>query len=67
MLSDIIFGQVEQLLSQAGTGYLVLNKVSIADLTVFHELVNATTIAAVKPDADKYPNLVNWYHNMEGL
>ena len=67
MLSDIIFGQVEQLLTQAGTGYLVLNKVSIADLTVFHELVNATTIGGVKPDADQYPNLVNWYHNMEGL
>ena len=45
----------------------MLNRVSIADLAVFHELVNATTIGGVKPDADQFPNLVNWYHNMEGL
>ena len=55
------------MLATAETGYLVLNKVSIADLAVFHELVNATTIGGVKPDGDQFPNLVNWYHNMAGL
>ena len=46
---------------------MALNKVSVADLAVFHELVNATTISGLKPDSSSFPNLVNWYHNMEGL
>ena len=67
LLKEIIFGEVEKHLDQTGTGYLVLEKVSIADLFIFHELVNATTIAQIKPDADQFPNLVKWYHDIEGI
>ena len=44
-----------------------MDRVSIADLNVFHELVNATTISGVKPAASQFPNLVKWYHEMEGM
>ena len=67
LLTNVIFGQVEQHLTQAGTGYLVLESVSVADLAVFHEMVNVTRIAKVQPDNDQFPRMVNWMHSMSGI
>ena len=54
-------------MKEADTGYLVLNSVSIADLAIFHELVNATTVAKVKPNADQFPCLVKWQQDLESM
>ena len=51
----------------ADTGFLVTDKISFADLTIFHELVNVTTITEIKPDADTYPNLDKWYQSIESV
>ena len=43
------------------------DKVSFADLVIFHELVNVTTITDVKPDAEKYPKIDSWYRSMGSI
>ena len=60
-LLTLIFEQLENQLVDADTGFLVTDKISFADLTIFHELVNVTTITEIKPDPDTYPNLDKWY------
>lgn len=52
---------VEQWLNETETSYLVSDKVSVADLAVFHEMMQAMDFGELTIDQDAYPRLNEWY------
>ena len=57
---------IEQWLTEsAEVAYLISDKVSVADLAVFHELMQAIVFGQLTIDREEYPCLAAWYAKIE--
>lgn len=65
VVKEVIMRTVEQWLNETESSYLVTDKVSVADLAVFHELMQAITFAQLTIDAQEFPRLSEWYKWIE--
>lgn len=65
LFSEIIMRTVEMWLNETETSYLVSDKVSVADLALFHEMMQAIVFGELSINQEEYPRLSEWYGWME--
>jgi len=61
VVKEAIMRTVEQWLNETETSYLVSDKVSAADLAVWHEIMQTMTFGELMIDAAEFPRLFEWY------
>ena len=49
---QLIFSEIEILLCESNFGFLVDGEITLADLFIFHELLNVITISGIKPEIE---------------
>ena len=64
-VKDAVLRTVNQWLDETETSYLVTDKVSAADLAVYHQIKQVCTFAGVTIDANEFSRLAEWYGWLE--
>ena len=61
VIKEAVMRTIEQWLNETETSYIVSDKVSAADLALYHQLMQAKAIGEIEIDGEEYPRLHEWY------